>query len=534
MKKKINLKLQTKITLLNVSLIFVSLVITMFFITRSKIANIKKEIEINIMNVAEIVAQSPLVVDSLENQSPGYEVQKYVQGILNSTKKIDIITVADMKSIRYAHPHTEKVGLEFVGGDEKKVIDTGERYVSVAVGTIGQQMRAFVPVIDKQGKQVGFVMASTLTESIEKEKWDATVTLLFLSLIGFVIGTIGAVILSENIKETLLGYEPEQITKLYLQKEEVLDAMAEGIIAIDENGNVTLFNNAAIQMLNIKNKHIIGRNIYNIVPNSRLPLIMKSDKSEYNKDMIINETLILSSRIPIKQNNKIIGAVAIFRDKTEVTRLAEELTGVKQIVEALRANTHEFMNKLHVILGLIQIEEPEEAKKYILNVTEEQQQKASLIMRKIEEPTIAALMLGKISRAKEAGINLYLDSKSCLKKISGRINSNALVTILGNLIENSIEAINLTEEGEKVIKVLMFETDDTITIRVEDTGGGIKESQLSKIFNKGFSTKGENRGTGLFLIKNIIDNLNGRIDIRTERGEGTKFIITIPKEEKND
>ncbi|MDZ7548639.1 Spo0B domain-containing protein, partial [Clostridium perfringens] len=141
-------------------------------------------------------------------------------------------------------------------------------------------------------------------------------------------------------------------------------------------------------------------------PKTELINVIKDKESQYNKDMIINDKVIISNRILIRENDKVMGAVAIFRNKTEVTRLAEQLTGVNQIIDALRANTHEFMNKLHIILGLIQIDRIEDAKRYIVDITEDQREVVSLVMNQIEEPTVAALILGKMSRAKELGIKL--------------------------------------------------------------------------------------------------------------------------------
>ncbi|MCY6485167.1 ATP-binding protein [Clostridium aestuarii] len=525
------LKLQTKITLMNIAVIFVSLIITTAVIARFRISSIKKEIEVSIMNTAQITAHSPIVINSLLNKRTAEDVQKYIETILKNTEKIDILVVADINGKRYAHPDFHKVGLYFVGGDEKRVIKKGENYISEAVGTLGRQLRAFVPVVDNNGNQLGFVMASTLTKSIEKEKVEAISTVIFISLLGFIIGIIGAVLLSQSIKNTLLGFEPEQITKLYIQKKEVLNAMSEGIIAVDENLKVTHLNNKAIEMLDIKNENVIGNNILNVIPNSRLPMVMEKGEAEYNKEMSIEEAIIVGSRIPIKEGKKILGAVAIFRDKTEVTRLAEEITGVKQVVEALRANTHEFMNKLHVVLGLIQINEIEEAKKYIINQSREQQQKISRVVKKIEEPTIAALMLGKISRAKERGIDLYLDAESVLKKRGGKISSSAFITIIGNLIENSIEALNLSNNDNKIINVLIKEMKNKIVICVSDTGIGIKQENLSQIYVRGFSTKEGNRGRGLSIVAETVENLNGKIEMSSQIGSGTKFTITIPKEE---
>lgn len=524
-------RLQTKITLMTIIIVFVSLLISSIFIINTKLSTIKDETQINISNVAEIVANSPVVINSLANKRPDGEVQRFVKSILNNTKKVDIIVVADMNGIRYAHPKSEKVGLKFVGGDEDRAIKYGEKYISSATGTMGGQMRAFTPVMDSDKKQLGFVMASTLTTNLSKENRKALTKIAYIYILCLLIGIFGSLALSINIKDSLLGFEPEHIAKLYIQKKEVLDTLYEGIIAIDENQEVIICNKTAIELLGIKNDFIIGNNILNVLPISRLPEIMKSGVPEYNKEMIVNNTIILSNRIPIKQGKKIVGVVSLFRDKTEVTRLAEEVTGVNQIVGALRANTHEFMNKLHVILGLIQIEELEEAEKYILNITEQQQQKVSIVMKKIEEPTIAALILGKMSRAKELGVNLRISPDSSLPKRVNKISNNVLVTIIGNLIENAIENINISNKENRDIDVLILDTNDAIKIKVNDTGTGIYERDIEKIFQRGFSTKGENRGIGLSILKESIDNLNGTIDVTTKLGEGTEFLITIPKGE---
>jgi sensor histidine kinase regulating citrate/malate metabolism len=156
---------------------------------------------------------------------------------------------------------------------------------------MGGQLRAFTPIINSNGRQLGFVMASILTENLIKEKQGALMTIVYLSLVGLLIGIIGSLDLSKNIKSSLLGFEPEQISKLFLQRKEVLDTLFEGIIAIDENHKVTIFNRVAMEMIEIKNDFVIGNEIVNLVSNSRLPEIMKSGTPEYNKEMIINDTI---------------------------------------------------------------------------------------------------------------------------------------------------------------------------------------------------------------------------------------------------
>ena len=111
----------------------------------------------------------------------------------------------------------------------------------------------------------------------------------------------------------------------------------------------------------------------------------------------LKEIRVLADRLPFYENGKLAGAVSIFRNRTEVARLADDLTGVRHMVDAMRAYTHEFMNKLHVILGLLQIGEPEKAQAYIMDTTRTQREAVSRIMHQIREPSVAALLVAVVA-----------------------------------------------------------------------------------------------------------------------------------------
>lgn len=531
--KKLELKLQTKITLLIIVIVTVSIYTTTFLTTRWLVANISSEMHTNLMNIAKVIANSPNVVEEMKTGI--YQknaIQPYVQTLLANTEKVEIIVVADMNGIRYAHPNPERLGQKFVGGDERRVLEQGDAYISEAIGTLGRSLRAFVPVYDPEThEQLGFVMTGALSQTISVIKRQRIVTSILVSFIGLFLGMIGALLLANNVKKILLGLEPEEISKLYIEKQGILDAIHEGIIAIDEKENITVMNDSAKSLLGLSDVNTIGKNVMEVFPTSRLPEVLKTGEGEYDREQVIEDTIIITNRVPIKDGNKTVGAIATFRDKTIITRLAEEVTGVKQIVDSLRANTHEFMNKLHVILGLIEIDELEEAKKYIINVKDNQQQIVSLIMKSIKDPSIVGLLLGKFSRAKELGTNLSISEDSCLDKRNDRINSNTLVTIIGNLIENAMEAISMSNSEEKNVDVRIKEYKKEIVIEVKDTGMGIKEKNLPYIFNRGFSTKEHSRGLGLALVKTAVESLGGHIEVTTTNDE-TRFVVILPKGEE--
>lgn len=532
--KKIQFRLQTKITLLIIIIVTVSIYTTTYFTTKRLVSNIEDEMDTNLMNIAKVIANSPIVIEEIKTGN--YQentIQPYVQKLLSTTEQVDMIVVADMDGLRYAHPNIERLGQRFVGGDELRVLQQGDSYISEATGTLGRAIRAFTPVFDRDThEQLGFVMAGNLTQTISEIKRQRVITSIKVSFIGLVLGIIGAILLANNIKKILLGLEPEEISKLYVEKQGILDAIHEGIIAIDEDHNITLMNDSAKRLLDLMDIDAIGKKVLDIFPNSRLPEVLRTGRGEYDREQVVNDTIIITNRVPIKDGERIVGAIATFRDKTMITRLAEEVTGVKQIVSALRANTHEFMNKLHVILGLIEIGELTEAKQYIVNIREGQQQIISLIMQRIKEPAIVGLLLGKFSRAKELGITLSITENSSLEKRNDRINSNTLVTIIGNLIENAMEATSISNNKEKTVRICIKEENNRILLEVKDTGVGIEENNLPYIFKRDFSTKDDSRGVGLALVKNAVENLGGYVEVATTVNKGTTFIVILPKEEK--
>lgn len=495
---------------------------------------IKKDTEINLMNISKIVSKSPSVIKSLKNKNDKEKVQAYVKSIIDSAKNVDSIIITDLSGNSYGNSEVESIPIRKEIDIGSKAAIENEDNLKEMIQSFGKVIICFVPIRDENNIPLGFVISKVLTTNLEIARYEIIIVFLMLVLSGLLIGSVGSLIISKSVKSSLLGYEAEQISKLFIQKQEVLDTLDEGIIAVDEDYKITFYNKASLSILKIIEEDINDKDIFNIIPNSNLPKVFKNGKAEYNKEMVINNTVIVTNRIPIKDKGKIIGAVTIFRDKTEITKLAEEVTGVKQVVEALRANNHEFMNKLHVILGLIQIGQLEEAKKYILNQTKIQQQKISLVMNKIEDSTIAALILGKISRAKEMGIDLIINPKSNIKKRRGRINSNILVTIIGNLLENAMEAVSLTDKEEKSVEILIEENEKEIRVMVKDSGIGIKKEDIPYLFKRGFSTKGKNRGRGLTILKDVVDNLDGKINFSSDLGEGTEFIVFITKEDQYD
>jgi two-component system, CitB family, sensor kinase len=528
MNMKKAMKLQTKLTLLVIAVVFISISIIISFVASWMTGNIESKVRTNIMNVTEMVVHSKEIIDALEVKDPTGKIGPYVSQQLKSLEQIEYIIVADREGIRYSHPNPEMIGKRFVGGDEYRVEQEGETYISEATGTLGKSLRSFAPIYDTENREIGFVSVGTLTQSIEKAKHTAVLSILLIGLGGLAAGIIGAFLLANNIRNTLMGLEPEEITKLYNEKMGILDAIHEGLIAVDHRGRITLINDSALNILHFKNKanreKIIGQDVEDIVPNTRLNNILETGKSEFDEEQKINNTIIVTNRIPITNRGKVVGAIASFRDKTEVTKLAEELTGVKKLAWSLRAQNHEFMNKLHTIAGLIQLEEYEEALEFISDVAKLRSNISNILTENIKDPSLSALLLAKYSKAEECRVKLQIDEKSMLKRLPEKMSSGDITSLVGNLIENSLDEVR--NDGTGFIYVKIVEQEHLLNIEVKDNGGGIPSEYWEKIYEQGFSTKEGQRGHGMYIVKKIVDESKGTISFDSK--EGVHWMITIP------
>lgn len=214
--------------------------------------------------------------------------------------------------------------------------------------------------------------------------------------------------------------------------------------------------------------------------------------------------------------------------KKEFLAFTEDFEGTKFLVDSMRANNHDFTNKLHVILGLIQIGQYDKAVSYIQNISIIQRETISKVMNSIENPSFAALIVGKIARSSECNVKFILNEGSRLKNEDISIPSEALVTITGNLIDNALDSMNKdTSKNEKELSLGIYTRPGELLIIVKDTGTGIPEEIKEKIFENGFSTKGEGRGIGLYHTKQLVSSLGGTITVESQVGTGSCFMVNL-------
>jgi two-component system sensor histidine kinase DctS len=521
--------LRWKITLLSFGLIALSVFIGGMILIENFSLTLENELGSRALAVARTVAQ----IEDIQNQvgrPNGDEVIQPIAEKIRLATNVEYIVVLGMNRVRYSHPLQGRIGQEFEGGDEGAAFADHE-YISKAVGILGPSVRAFVPVKADEGtRQTGVVVVGILTPTITRLIGDIRARLYISLLLALVIGLAGSIYLADNIKRTMHDMEPTEMARLMEERSAVFHSIGEGIIAIDREMNITIINDEAKRILGIRSEYT-GKPVISVIPDSHLRKTVETGVSEHNQERIINGTAILVSRIPIIVDGNIVGAVATFKDKSELHELAEELTGVKKFIDALRAQNHEHANKLHTIAGLIQLKRSDEAIDYIFDITAEQEELTLFLTKSVKDYSVAGLIFGKHSRAKELKIELEIDQRTHLDELPPGLDSSAAVVIIGNLLENAMEAVEGLPSHRRKVHVLLRNLPEHFLIRVHDHGVGILPEHLDEIFTPGFSTKAaDNRGVGLSLVRQHITNVGGEIIVDSEPNSYTRIEITIPNE----
>ena len=485
----------------------------------------------NLQNIAEAVASSPLIDDKIANPDDKKTTEllnEYLDSLKISLDNIDVISFVSRENIRLYHSNHELIGTEYDGAIPEFEKVSKEYYTSNETGPSGSQRRAYAAVYDKNGNYTGFVMTILLLENIKAETLQILFIFALITIAAILIELIISAELSSSIKKSLHGYEPNVFSAMFQVRDNILESLNEGVLAVDKNGVVQFANRSAAKMLGKKKaKELINTPFTDCCNDGFIKNVISTGEKEFNiQEQSIDNSNVLIDCIPIKEKDDIIGAVAILHNREEYTKLMEDLAGTRYLVDSMRANNHDFTNKLHVIMGLIQMEMYDDAVSYIENISIVQRETISKIMSVVDEPSIAALLIGKSARASELNIKFILNDGSHYSKTDLLLPSELMVTVIGNLIDNAFEAINIKDiQRQKELRFGIYSRENALLITVEDTGIGISKDNLEHIYDNGFSTKGEGRGTGLYQVKEMVEAIGGKITVESQENVGTSFTV---------
>lgn len=521
------LSLQTKIILLATSLVLLTTVVFGGILSYQEIADIKENIGQRAQETAIGISVMPTIVEAMDDENPALLIQPLAE-YMRRQVGAEFIVIGNTESVRYSHPSPEKIGQKMVGGDNERALRYGEVYTSEAVGSLGRSLRGKAPIYDGDGRIVGVVSVGYLIEDVEAIIVGNIMEVMGLALLTLVIGVLGSVLLARNIRKDTLGLEPRDIARLYQDREALLSSIIEGVIAIDKDGLITELNSSAEKMLAV-DQSFLQTPADAVLPELQMSRTLVTGNSWKNKELVIGGTVFIINQKPIKAEGKIVGAVSTFREKTEVQEVLETLSEIRQYSESLRAQTHEYANKLYAISGLLQLDEIEEAVRLIQQETAHHEKQTKHTLNHIEDKKVQAILLGKMGKASEAKVELTVDENSSLAQLPAHVDISKVIHIVGNLIDNAIEEV----EASEAKKVSFFITDigNDLIIEVQDSGRGIHAENLDQLFTQGYSTKLEkaDRGYGLAIVKKAVEDLNGWIEVDSVPKQGTVFSVFLPK-----
>lgn len=547
-KKLYNYKLGKTFTLSQQIVILISLVVciallpTSLFTTQKVARVIYDRVSINAVSINTILCNSPEIKDSLlaQNIHVRDSVDQFMADYVNDVDHSDEAGVAI-----YDKNHNLRVlynpgNLPNFEQSARSLIDKYAGRTKIAYKenyAIPNKALGFVK--NDRGEVIGYIVTGYSDEIVNNSTIDSVLFLLLMTGLGLVVGIWGAIYLAKRIKKVLFGYEPEEIARLLRERDILINSVREGIVNVNSLGRITLVNSEAkllLQQSGIKNvNEVVGKDASDVLKHLPLNDIIKEGKTLVDASVKMGNTVFIVTAVPLLLEDKnIVGAVLTFRKKSVVEEMANQLTGFKNYATALRAQTHEFMNKMHVIMGLIDMKAYDELKNFTQEIAYNRQSEVSYIVTRLKDITLSGFILGKISRSRELDIDFSLTEESELHGELDVPSVHDIVLIAGNIIENAFDALK-NFDGERIVNLSILDFDREIVIVVEDSGPGMDENTRKHIFQRGFSSKCESgHGFGLYLVKQSIDSLNGSVTVESALGEGTTFTVRLPTKKEED
>ena len=509
-------------------LVTVILLCSLGFTLAMDIARERKALDRKITDAATYVAELRGVHNMLEAGYPDPGVTEQLEAITEFVSGIDSILIADRNGLRFYQTSRHMAGDMYVDGDETRILTGSAPYITTVQGTDGPLHCAFHAIRNAEGVTEGFVMVSVAVSKItgQSQQIMLVYVAMFLAMLLLSILLTGAFFRFQ--RTMLLGHEPVELLSLYVKQDEVINSLAEGIVSVGQNGKILYANKPAELLLAGQSGALVGKSLKEVFPDTHFEQILEDGTAVMNQVYVNGDQTLLINEVPVTERGEQPGGVLlILQDRTEALRLSDELSGARNMMDTLRAFNHEFLNKLHIILGYLQTGEIDKAKEFIINSNLVSSQSVRDTANALRVSEVCALVIGKMMHAAESGIRLSLEPGSSLMERDLLMEPGEYVTVIGNLLENAIE--ELKESGEKngEIHLGVFAKPGVNVISCEDSGRGIDPVMLDRIFIRGVSTKGKNHGTGLYLVKQVADKYGGEVSVETEPGEGSCFTITL-------
>ncbi|MFC8304159.1 ATP-binding protein [Specibacter sp. NPDC057265] len=510
------------------------------------------------LSVATTLADSPLVLEAAAAADPTAQLQPYAQAVMRDAD-VDFVTIMDPRGIRWTHPDPTQIGKPYVGSIMQA--QAGSTHVEISAGTLGPSVRVIVPVKDSTGTVRAMVAAGVTLDNVQLLVTARIPAVLAFTAALLLVGSLLAWSLGRYLKRVTFGWGPEQLAQLFAYYESVLHSVREGLVLVDTQGQLVLYNDHAARLLGLelpgstrpagtagaaetggagaaaRSRRAPGQAEAIELAALKLPdslheLLRSGRLATDEVHLAGGRLLVVSQReATVPGHLSPAGTVATLRDHTELTALAGKLSSTQTLVEALRSQTHEHANRLHAIISLIELDKPREAMEFAAAEQAENLHLGGDFVGSIDEPFLAALLLGKRAQADERGVRLELTATGTLPP--DMLDPRELVTLLGNLVDNAMDAA-ASHSANPTVWVDLLVADGMLTLTVADNGPGLPTTNLDVLGRIGTTAKNSvapgGRGYGMALIRRAAHALGGTISGENDGGAVMTAVVPLPDE----
>lgn len=422
------------------------------------------------------------------------------------------------------------------------VVDRGARVIAAAVPVYGGE-RPVTP--DRPGRpprQVGIaVVTETYPPLTDRFRATATDVLTVLGS-GLALGVAGSLLLSRLIKRRTRGLEPAEIAALADQREALLTSIREGVVAVNDEGVLTVVSDSARELLRLP-PDAQGRPLADLDVPTPVRDVLGGTRDLLDVVLVVDGRTLVTNRSRVEASGRQIGTITTLRDRTDLLTLRSELSARESVTGTLRAQTHEFSNQLHTISGLVQLEAYDELGAFLGTLNRRRAEISDRVLARVDDPAVAALLIAKTSLAAERRVELVLDPATALPRLGPDLSAD-VGTVLGNLVDNAVDAAAASPDA-RVTVLLRRETavdagagpgTGVVVVQVADSGPGVPEPDRQQVFHRGWSTKGTDqdaaaggRGVGLALVQVVCGRRAGSVSVHN--ANGAVFTARLPDHE---
>ncbi|WJV45707.1 sensor histidine kinase [Streptomyces flavofungini] len=483
--------------------------------------------------IAQTTAAQPGIADDLVSSRPAADgpVQSAAERIRKASGA-EYVVIMNKEGVRWSHTDRDEVG-RVVSTDPSDAL-AGRDVMEIDNGTLGRSARGKVPLRNANGTIVGAVSVGIEYDSV-RARLIHTIPSLFAYAGGaLAVGALAAYLISRRVHRQTRDLAFSDISALLAEREAMLHGIREGVVALDHGGRIRLLNDEAQRLLGL-GAEAIGESLEAALGEGRTADVLSGRVTGTDLLTVRGQRVLVANRMPTDDG----GAVATLRDRTELEQLGRELDSTRGLIDALRAQDHEHANRMHTLLGLLELEMYQEAAEFVGEVAGAHRVTAEQITEKIHDPLLSALLVGKATVAAERGVTLAVSEDTALP--DRLVDPGGLVTIVGNLVDNALDAAAPLRPGAagvghaRVEVALRTEGPEgrTVVLRVRDSGPGVPAEQRESVFTEGWSTKEPpahgKRGIGLALVRRLAERQGGRAAVGAAPGGGAEFTVVLPE-----